>query len=152
MEMANIVSCNNWKWSRDFQKEQNKHDLSCLYAFKTKHSHPENQYEAQRLFTNLKFYYSNFYFQALQPNAYSLTAICISTTENEKLGLCRPSWITPSSEKLRALCVCAEFFDQDIRHKCTTLATTIFVTLLYSTKGPFSQKLGTLVNKKTAAT
>lgn len=153
-----------WKWLTSWaaitgngpeilKKETETNTIFHVYMHsKQKHSHPENQYEAQRLFTNLKFYYSNFYFQALQPNAYSLTAICISTAENEKLGLRRPSWITPSSEKLHAQCVCAEFFDKDIRHKCTTLATTIFVTLLYSTKGPFSQKLGTLVNKKTAAT
>lgn len=39
--MANIVSCNNWKWSRDFQKRnKNKHDFSCLYAFKTKTQSP----------------------------------------------------------------------------------------------------------------
>lgn len=107
-----------WKWLTSwaaitgngpeiFKKVTKTNTIFHVYMHsKQKHSHPENQYEAQRLFTNLKFYYSNFYFQALQPNAYSLTAICISTAENEKLGLRCPSWITPSSEKLHALCVC----------------------------------------------
>uniref|UniRef100_A0A6G5AFZ2 Uncharacterized protein n=1 Tax=Rhipicephalus microplus TaxID=6941 RepID=A0A6G5AFZ2_RHIMP len=109
-----------------FSKSNKTNTIFHVYMHsKQTHSHPENQYEAQRLFTNLKFYYSNFYFQALQPNAYSLTAICISTAENEKLGLRCPSWITPSSENcMHCVCVCG-IFDKDIRHKCTTLATRI---------------------------
>lgn len=152
--MANIVSCNNWKWSRDFQKRnKNKHDFSCLYAFKTKTQSPWESIWGSKAVHKPQILLQQLLFS-------SIAAQCLFFNSN--LHLHHRKWKAwPSPPKLDntifrktacTVCVCVEFFDKDIRHKCTTLATTIFVTLLYSTKGPFSQKLGTLVNKKTAAT